>query len=340
MEHTMLDKSANRRTSQRPRRPGRSAALMVTVIAALGAGAAAAHAVPLGRCDGPCRPQTTSPPSGDPRGGRVGCDDCSAPAAKQKVVRVYRGDSSAYSTPYFNARSRHPLRPGTYIATCEANSGARGRFSNPWWSRLREGTWVNNGDLRGGAKMGLGVCKAPPSDAVISPPTAGPQAYRLGTYNMAGGAKGYGDRPSTADALVKSIKDRRADIVFLQEACSNMTSRLRDALAGQGWKVEFTPTTSTRCIGADGDVKHRSGSDFGIVHNLPSADEQRKMLCFDFATPRRIYACSTHLTSGDDKAGERLAQTSTIKQIVTPFISAGRTVFLGADLNDTPKVRR
>lgn len=347
----MLDASANRSTSQHPRRPARSATLMVTLIAALGSGAAGAHAAPLGQCDGPCPPQTTSPPSSDPRGGRVGCDDCSAPAPKQKVVRVYRRDSYAHSTPYFNARSRHPLRAGTYIATCEANSGARGRFSNPWWSRLREGTWVNNGDLRGGAKMGLGVCKAPPSDAVVSPPIAGPQAYRLGTYNMAGGADGYGDRPSTADALVKSIKDRGADIVFLQETCSNMTNRLRSALANLGWTVEFTRTTTTRCVGPDGDAEHRSGSQFGIgivyrssrftlatpkpiVHNLPYIGEPRKMLCFDFATPRPIYACSTHLTPDDDKATERLAQTTTIKQIVTPFISAGRTVFIGADLND------
>jgi endonuclease/exonuclease/phosphatase family metal-dependent hydrolase len=192
---------------------------------------------------------------------------------------------------------------------------------------------------------------------VVSPPIAGPQAYRLGTYNMAGGAKGYGDRPSTADALVKSIKDRGADIVFLQEACRKMTSRLRDGLAGQGWTVEFTPTGAKKpCVGADGDAERRSGSEYGIgivyrssrftlatprpmVHNLPYAGEPRKMLCFDFATPRPIYACSTHLTPDDDKAGERLAQTSTIKQIVTPFISAGRTVFIGADLNDTPETR-
>lgn len=58
---------------------------------------------------------------------------------------------------------------------------------------------------------------------------------------------------------------------------------------------------------------------------------------FDFATPRPIYACSTHLTPGDDIVGVRLVQTSTIKQIITPFISAGRTVFIGADLNDTPE---
>ena len=77
---------------------------------------------------------------------------------------MYR-NSYAYSTPYLNARRRHPIKPGRYVATCEANSGSRGRHANPWWSRMREGTWVNNGDLRGGAKMGIGYCAAPRSDA-------------------------------------------------------------------------------------------------------------------------------------------------------------------------------
>jgi endonuclease/exonuclease/phosphatase family metal-dependent hydrolase len=133
-----------------------------------------------------------------------------------------------------------------------------------------------------------------------------------------------------------------------------MTSRLGDALAGEGWTVKFMRTTSTRCVGPDGNAKHRSGSEFGIgivyrssrftlatpkpiPHPLPSAGEARMMLCFDFATPRPIYACSTHLSAGDDKADERLTQASAIKRIVTPLISAGRTVFIGADLNDTPE---
>jgi putative RNase toxin 44 of polymorphic toxin system len=145
----------------------RLAALMVLMIAALAAAAGPANARPVD-CDGPCPGQTAPPPPvappGDPRGDRVGCDDCSPPAApKQKVVTVYRS-SYAYSTPYLNARTRHPVKPGRYVATCEANSGSRGRYSNPWWSRMREGTWVNNGDLRGAAKMGIGDCAAPPND--------------------------------------------------------------------------------------------------------------------------------------------------------------------------------
>jgi hypothetical protein len=135
--------------ARRSRRAARSVAPVVIAIAAisaLGTAAGPASARPVD-CDGPCPSQVTPPPS------------------PQKIVTVYRS-GYAYSTPYFNARSMHAIGAGRYVATCEANSGSRGRYSNPWWTRLNEGTWVNNGELRGEAKMGIGDCAAPPSDAV------------------------------------------------------------------------------------------------------------------------------------------------------------------------------
>jgi hypothetical protein len=160
--HRSDSNTALNTTAGRSRVTARSAALIALVTAAaLGAVAGPAQAVPLGKCDGPC---SKPPPPSNPRGDRVGCDDCrTPPPPRQKLVSVYR-NTYAYSTPYLNARSRHALRPATYVVTCEANSGSRGRHSNPWWSRLREGTWVNNGDLRGGAEMGIGNCSAPPND--------------------------------------------------------------------------------------------------------------------------------------------------------------------------------
>jgi hypothetical protein len=68
-----------------------------------------------------------------------------------------------------------------------------------------------------------------------------------------------------------------------------------------------------------------------IVHNLPFAGEPREMLCLDFATRDHLRVLGApHLWRRHSR--ERLEQTSTIKQIVTPFISAGRTVIIGADL--------
>jgi hypothetical protein len=149
-------------------RIARSAALMtlvIALIAALGTAAGPAHAVPLGQCDGPCPTQTTPmpppPPSNDPRR----CDDCNSGATKptQRFVTVYRS-TQAYSTPYLNALKSKRLAAATYPAACEANSGSRGRYSNPWWTRLRDGYWVNNGDLKGPAMMGIERCSAPAND--------------------------------------------------------------------------------------------------------------------------------------------------------------------------------
>jgi len=69
-------------------RHGRKAALVVLAISALGsaAGAGTAQAKPIGACDGPCQTAPTAP--SDPRGGRIGCDDCKGPGWKPppKVV--------------------------------------------------------------------------------------------------------------------------------------------------------------------------------------------------------------------------------------------------------------
>jgi hypothetical protein len=142
------------RSSARRRPYVRSAALALLTLATLGATAAGpAQAKPLGRCDGPC----------------------------PKLVSVYRS-TYAYSTPYFNARRRQPLRPTTYIATCEAKSTSVGPYNNRWWTRLRSGVWVNNGYLRGGVKMGIGDCRAPRNDGP-RPVATHPPAWSNGPVN-------------------------------------------------------------------------------------------------------------------------------------------------------------
>jgi hypothetical protein len=148
----------------------RRAALSVLAIAALcAASAGPAQARPIGRCDGPC-PKPPTQKQSDPRR----CADCNSGATNykekqnrnqnQKLVRVYRS-TRAYSTPYLDALKSRPLAATSYVAICEANSGSRGRTGNPWWSRLADGYWVNNGDLKGPARMGIGTCAPPPNDA-------------------------------------------------------------------------------------------------------------------------------------------------------------------------------
>lgn len=119
---------STRRSSQPRRGRPRIAALSVLAVAVLGATAV-----------GPA--QAMHPPD----------------HGKGGFVTVYH-TTYAYSTPSL-AYPRHLVRPGTYLATCEAYSSSTGRYyHNHWWSRTNEGTWINNGDLRGGVKMGIGDC--------------------------------------------------------------------------------------------------------------------------------------------------------------------------------------
>jgi hypothetical protein len=76
----------------------------------------------------------------------------------------------AYSTPYVDAASKHTVTPGRYVATCQAKSSSAEIGGNQWWSRMREGTWVNNGNL---AKLPvLPTCTAPPDDHGTAPPVS------------------------------------------------------------------------------------------------------------------------------------------------------------------------
>jgi hypothetical protein len=87
-----------------------------------------------------------------------------AAGAPRKLVTVLH-PTFAFSTPYFDARDRHAVKPNVYVAICEARSSQAGPFGNHWWSQMNEGTWVNNGFLSGSAeKQGIPDCAAPRDD--------------------------------------------------------------------------------------------------------------------------------------------------------------------------------
>ncbi len=217
--------------------------------------------------------------------------------------------------------------------------------------------------------IGIGVAIADPVHAIPDPPCPQPcirdplfdrelaQIYTLGTFNMAGGAKEHGDDHATADALSKSITSRGADIVFLQEACKNMSDRLQRDLAPHGYEVKFKKTTDKACFDdharfRNDDKRHGSAFGVGIVyrwgkfpiaaavpHPLASGKfEKRTMLCLNIVSPRRMTACTAHLTAnkGKDREASRRQQTEAIRRILAPELATNHAVFLGGDLNTTP----
>lgn len=193
-----------------------------------------------------------------------------------------------------------------------------------------------------------------------------PQLYRLGTFNMAGGNSRHGDSDATADALAKSITSRGSDIVFLQEACKDMTARLKRRVHAQGYDVQFLqtiPFKENRCFrdpARSDDGKRHKGSAFGIAiayrslrfppprgifrYSLPSDQqprgtyEARKMLCLETIVPRTMTACTTHLTAnrGKDRDRSRADQVKQITQELASKLATNHAVFLGGDFNTTP----
>ena len=230
----------------------RGVALALLTIVALGSSAVGSvEARPAGACDGPCPPPPKQPAS-DPRS----CSDCNSGATKpkQRYVTVYR-KTRAYSTPYLDALASKPLAAAIYPATWEANSGSRGRYSNPWWSRLRNGYWVNNGDLKGPAKMGIGNCPPPRNDRQPRggrrgcddcQQPANPKPAVAGTYTVAM-ARGFGGLAAGARRLVvdSGAKTRDDGVVVVKFFIPNRIAA-GGSLQGDGRSWSSDPLTATR----------------------------------------------------------------------------------------------
>ncbi|MFF9900153.1 endonuclease/exonuclease/phosphatase family protein [Streptomyces longispororuber] len=202
-----------------------------------------------------------------------------------------------------------------------------------------------------GILLGTGAALGPPASAGEAEPRVRAD-YTIGQFNMAGGHKEHGPKGNEApDALVRSVQDRQPVFVALQEACRDWNDRLVERLA-PAYDIVFDPVTLGDGRTATCWPPHTAEfgnallfrKDFGfdtatkVAHALqsPAGYEQREMVCVR-AESRKVVACSTHLTVGDDSKSlnARRHEASVARQILATTY-AGYTKFLGGDLNDDP----
>ncbi|PKV83053.1 endonuclease/exonuclease/phosphatase family protein [Streptomyces sp. TLI_146] len=200
-----------------------------------------------------------------------------------------------------------------------------------------------------GLLLGTGLAWPQVAAAGAARPAA--TAEIIGQFNMAGGNSEHGGTgDEAADALVRSVKDRRPAFMTLQETCADWVARLKSQLAD--YSVAFHPVQQ-RAGGPNSTCVHPSDFGNGVlvrndlgfadpdhpdIHPLQSPPdfEQREMQCLR-SPSRALAVCTAHLTVGNDGKHLRARRhEASVAQGILATEYAGYTHFLGGDLNDDP----
>lgn len=172
------------------------------------------------------------------------------------------------------------------------------------------------------------------------------------TWNMCGNAShcDYRDEPWVkADAVVRSIDDRDADVVLLQETCTSHERELKSRL-GSGWTVVFANILKNdeaiNCDAAGGQYgeiiairAHLSeiSDAWPVPLSSPSGKEQRVALCVR-QDSRGLQVCNAHFSNkGEDPEGTyRARQARTMAELIDEGVKLGYRTITGGDFNAEP----
>ncbi|WP_372345379.1 endonuclease/exonuclease/phosphatase family protein [Streptomyces sp. KL116D] len=217
----------------------------------------------------------------------------------------------------------------------------------PSWSRLRTGRIVLLSFLLTASTL---LTAAPPASAAL--PT-----YRLWHWNIAGNTLHHGSvSDGLVDALVSSVRNRRADLVSLNEVCHGQYEAVRDRLRRAGWPADrgdfarFSPTLSARtglCRGSEPyGIALFSKWPLGraTAYVLPSdgTAERRVLLCAPLAARPGVTFCTTHLTPRAAPRNGRSPnerQVAAVRARLDAFAAAHRSYLVAGDFNAQPHHR-
>lgn len=201
--------------------------------------------------------------------------------------------------------------------------------------------------------------------ALITPDAHAAENYTLGTFNMYGHIGNKGNT-EVADAVVRSVLDRKPLIVTLNEVCNNQAEHIDQKLSNYGiffdpslHETEWDPghETGPLCGSGPDDGKE---AQFGnavlyntdVIGDSPASYgyklfDNRTMACI-FGETMRVVACAVHLSTkksermGDDANPGEAERISLIArdELRNEFPDAptfdGHTRIIGGDFNAQP----
>ncbi|MET9384165.1 endonuclease/exonuclease/phosphatase family protein [Streptomyces sp. NPDC002928] len=184
--------------------------------------------------------------------------------------------------------------------------------------------------------------------------SAASATYRLWHWNIAGNTLHRGSvSDGLVGALVSSVRNRKADLVSLNEVCRGQYKAIQGRLRSVGWPSDrgnfsrFTATLGPRkglCRGSEPyGIALFSKRPLGTAKTyvLPSdgAAERRALLCAPLADRPEVTFCTTHLTPRAAPVNGRSPndhQIAAVRARLNAFAAAGQSYLVAGDFNAQP----
>ncbi|MFI9723191.1 endonuclease/exonuclease/phosphatase family protein [Streptomyces sp. NPDC052396] len=171
--------------------------------------------------------------------------------------------------------------------------------------------------------------------------------YTVWEWNVAGDAMNHNSATNgMVSAAAKSIRNRDADFVALNELCAGQFRALEDNLRNAGWPVDDTnfarfegayPAGHSVCGGEEEGIAIFSKRPLGPADRFTLPDdgkrEKRKLLCAALQDSPHMRFCATHLTYVDEY---RKSQADFVRDRLEDYHAKGDTAIVAGDFNMQP----
>lgn len=176
--------------------------------------------------------------------------------------------------------------------------------------------------------------------------------YTVWHWNVAGvKVNGGSTTNGMTETAVRSIINRKAELVSFNELCPNQYNAIKNRLQAAGWSSSnnfssFVDANKGQggCPGEGGNklignaIFIKGGISSVDIHKLPNrADEKRSMIC-GRVIGAKVRFCSTHIAvKGGSTDGIFERQLGTVRNILyDKYIAAGEKVIVAGDFNGQP----